>query len=114
MIRSTSTRTNGRGSPCAAGLYRLRGRSLRPAVRQLSERQIEAIHTVMQLFVEDDLANGMAGDAERDCRGCGRVRPAAGFIRYGDADVCNTCATNYELARVSGEVTTFDRFLRRG
>lgn len=103
-----------RGAPCAGGPARSRLQSASSAARPVTDAQISAIRSVMQLFVEDDLAGGMAPDAQRWCERCRRDRRAAGFIRYGDSTVCNACATTYEVARVAGEVRNFDGFLRRG
>jgi hypothetical protein len=66
----------------------------------LSRAQTQAVREVMRMFTEEDLAHGVARDARRSCERCRRERPAAGFIRYAGATLCNTCATAYELARL--------------
>ncbi len=70
----------------------------RPA---LSAAQIEAIFGAMRTFRDDDLARTPAAEAIA-CRRCGRKRPAAGSLLYGEARLCNGCATDYELLRMAG------------
>lgn len=70
----------------------------RPA---LSAAQIEAIYGAMRTFRDDDLARTPAAEAIA-CRRCGRKRPAAGSLLYGEARLCNGCATDYELLRMAG------------
>jgi hypothetical protein len=66
----------------------------------------------MRLLVEDDLARGISPRALQRCDGCGQARPKPGAVRYGEHDLCNTCATDYELARMQGEVASEDEFVR--
>ena len=79
--------------------------------RTLTPGQVQAIRTVMQLFVEEDLAAGPPRTRSRWCAGCGAPRPGAGFISYECADLCHPCATAYELARARGTVQTAGEFL---
>lgn len=113
MIHSGDRRTQRRGAPCTARM-RPGARLARASRPRLSEGQLQSIRAVMRLFVEDDLASGITPDARRYCPGCKRDQSAAGFIQYGERAACNDCATAYEIARVSGEVTSFEGFLRRG
>lgn len=114
MIRSDRKHLIGRGAPCTAGRNYRAMRPACPIRPRLTEGQLAAIRAVMWLFVEDDLANGVAADALRPCAGCRQEQPVAGFIRYGDRTVCNACATAYEISRTSGEVSNIEGFLRRG
>ncbi len=70
-------------------------------VRRLSAGQIRAIFGAMRTFRDDD--RGRA-DPETTvvCGRCGRRRPAAGALAYGDVRLCNGCATDYELLRMAG------------
>jgi hypothetical protein len=78
----------------------------------LSERQVGAIRTAMRLFVEDDLALGRASVERLYCDACELPQPAAGFIQYGRYQVCNACATEYELVRAQGLAGTIGQFVR--
>jgi hypothetical protein len=75
----------------------------RPAARprHLSAGQIRAIYGAMRTFRDDD-----RGRHEREatvtCSRCGRGRPAAGALAYGALQLCNGCATDYELLRMAG------------
>ena len=74
--------------------------------------QVAAIRAVMRIFVEDDVANGVAPHARMYCDACQSARPAAGFIRYDRHELCNGCATEYEVARVAGSVLTAGQYVR--
>jgi hypothetical protein len=80
--------------------------------RPLSERQVGAIRTAMRLFVQDDLALGRAAAERLYCDACELPQPAAGFIRYGRYQVCNSCATEYELVRARGLAGSIGQFVR--
>lgn len=86
--------------------------SLPDRARRLSHEQRAAIRAVMQIFVEDDLAGGMADVARIFCDSCRAERPAAGFIRYDQQSVCNACAVDYEIARAEGRVISADEYVR--
>src|SRR5438132_5894308 len=57
--------------------------------RPLTPTQVESIRAAMRVFVEDDLARGIAPSSRFYCDGCERGRPAAGFIQYGRYSLCN-------------------------
>jgi hypothetical protein len=80
--------------------------------RSLSPTQLAGIPVVMQDFVEEDLARGIAPDTQLDCDACRWSRPMPGFIRYGCYQLCNRCATAYEVAQAQGEVDSPGQFLR--
>ena len=80
----------------------------------LSHVQTQAVRVVMQLFVQEDLEHGVAPSARRCCDRCRRDRPAAGFIHYGAAELCNGCATAYELARIRHTTTSIAAFVGAG
>jgi hypothetical protein len=66
----------------------------------------------MQLFIEEDLARGAARDKKVYCDACEQPQPAAGAIRYGRYQVCNSCATEYELAQARGLTGSVGQFVR--
>ncbi|MBI2760738.1 MAG: hypothetical protein HYX51_04855 [Chloroflexi bacterium] len=70
-----------------------------------------AIAAVMRLFVEDDLVNGVSAERTMSCDACGAMRPAPGFIRYEQRQLCNPCATAYETRRARGLVRTIGAHL---
>src|SRR5579884_2899674 len=80
--------------------------------RPLSERQVGAIRTAMRLFVDDDVAQGRTPADRLYCDACELPQPAAGFIRYGRYQVCNACATEYELVRARGLAGSIGQFVR--
>jgi hypothetical protein len=82
-----------------------------PEVRVLTAAQVRAIRTAMHTFVEEDLAFGRAKAGRRWCARCAAHRPAAGFVAYESGDLCNECATDYELARARGLVWSVGEFL---
>jgi hypothetical protein len=46
------------------------------------------------------------------CDACQRSQPAAGFIRYCRYQICNACATEYEIAQARGLVGSAGQFVR--
>jgi|SRR5579875_296775 len=80
--------------------------------RPLSERQIGAIRTAMRLFVDDDVAQGRTVADRLYCDACELPQPAAGFIRYGRYQVCNACATEYEIVQARGLAGSIGQFVR--
>ena len=81
------------------------------APRTLTAAQVRAIRAAMHTFVEEDLAFGSTRPARRWCVRCKGDRPAAGFIDYECGDLCNACATDYELSRARGLVWSPHEFL---
>jgi hypothetical protein len=79
----------------------------------LTRSQVESITAAMSLFVQDDLANGVPVNGRSYCGACASSRPAAGFIRYDGAEVCNTCAIEYEVLRASGRLRSIGAFIER-
>ena len=69
--------------------------------RGLSGGQVKAIFDAMRTFRDDDLSRD-GGDETFECGRCGRRRPAAGSLIYGDLRLCNGCATDYELLHTAG------------
>lgn len=79
--------------------------------RTLSPGQVEAIVSLMRLFVEDDLANGVPPTRMMRCAACRLSCPAPGFIRYDGHELCNPCATDYEVRRTRGDVRRIGAYL---
>ena len=88
--------------------------SVPEATRTLTPDQLRAIRTVMRLFKEEDLGAGRERIAPRWCVHCEAHRPGAGFIRYEDGDLCNPCATEYEIVRARGIARTVWEFRTLG
>lgn len=65
-----------------------------------SAAQIRAVYAVMRLLAEDDRERGVPPSAAY-CDACRRDRPAVGSVDYGGTRLCNGCATEYEVLRVS-------------
>ncbi len=80
--------------------------------RRLTENQLAAMVYVMRLFVEDDLALGVPASATILCPACEAQRPRAGAIPYDRYLVCNECATEYEIARVTAGPLSIGQYLR--
>jgi hypothetical protein len=66
----------------------------------------------MRLFKEEDLARGASTSRKVYCDACQQTQPAAGAIRYGRYQVCNACATEYELANARGLAGSIGQFVR--
>ena len=63
--------------------------------------QVQAVYEIMRLLREEDRGRGRPADEVVGCTSCRRDRPAIGAVRYGDAVLCNGCATDYELLRLA-------------
>jgi hypothetical protein len=66
--------------------------------RALTPSQVEAIRTVMHLFVDDDTARGVDPHSTILCHRCQANRRAIGAIRYDRLVFCNDCSIEYEIA----------------
>jgi formate dehydrogenase maturation protein FdhE len=75
-------------------------------------RQVTAVRQAMALFVQDDLARGLSPLLNYFCHACERARPALGFIHHGRYQLCNACATEYEVARLCHVVDSVGQFVR--
>lgn len=99
--------------PASGGSRILNGRPAQDILRsRLTDSQLGAIRTAMQLFVDDDLSRGLEVDRRLYCEACERKCPAAGFIQYGRYMLCNACATEYEIAHAGGLATNIGHFIR--
>jgi hypothetical protein len=82
--------------------------------RRLSEEQVCAVRAAMQVFVQDDREAGPGRTRPRWCDRCRLERPGAGFITYDGVDICNACATTYEIVRMEGRVRGVEDILPDG
>lgn len=89
-----------------------RTRLAQPPMRPLSPEQVTAIRAVMQLFVEDDIANGVSPQKRMYCDACQKLQPALGFIEYDRHLLCNGCAIEYEVARARGLALSAGQYVR--
>ena len=83
-----------------------------PACRAVTPLQLAAARAVMRLFIKEDLAHGVSPTSRLFCCACQSQRPMPGFVQYGQAQLCNDCATKYEILRVSGILETVDQYLQ--
>jgi hypothetical protein len=77
----------------------------------LSATQLAAIRAMRQLFVEDDLAAGVAPDALAFCEGCVALRPEPGSVHCERYLLCNACSTEYEIARATRVVASVGQYV---
>jgi hypothetical protein len=75
-------------------------------ISSITEAQQEAIEEAMKLILEEDRDRGIGPDERFDCPGCHGNREAAGAVEYPEVRLCNSCATRFEVARVSRKVRT--------
>jgi hypothetical protein len=87
-------------------------RDTRSVARCLSPTQLASIRTVMQGFVEDDVARGVSPTARRFCDACEGPSSMLGCLAYERYLLCNLCATAYELAQAAGCVQSPGCFVR--
>lgn len=72
--------------------------------------QLRAVYTVMRILAEDDRErSGVSGVAV--CHACQRDRAAAGSVNYAGIQLCNGCATDYEVLRISRHVESLAAYL---
>lgn len=81
--------------------------------RAVSAAQLRAVYAAMRIVLEDDLERGIGADAAIHCLGCRRDRPAPGSVRYDGRLLCNGCATDFEVLRLSGFVREVAGYLAR-
>jgi hypothetical protein len=72
--------------------------------------QLRAVYAAMRILAEDDRQRGKAAGVIV-CDACRRDRSAAGSIVYGEVCLCNGCATDYEVLRISRQVESLAAYL---
>ena len=78
-----------------------------------SAEQLRAVYNVMRILAEDDRRRGDALPGTVPCAACRRGRPAAGSVNYAGTQLCNGCATDYELLRMAGLVDDLVDYLAK-
>ncbi len=81
-------------------------------LRPISASQLAAVRTIMQLFIDEDLTNGVSLSQRLLCHGCRLPCSMAGFLQYERYQLCNGCATEYEVARMRGVVASIGQYVR--
>ena len=82
-----------------------------PARRAATPLHLAAARAVMRLFISEDLAHGVSPTSQLFCCACQSRRPMPGFVQYGESQLCNDCATEYEVLRIAGIFETVDQYL---
>jgi len=77
----------------------------------LTPSQLAAVQRVMRLFVDEDLDTGVSPEHRLHCDACQCDRPMAGFLQFERYQLCNACATKYEVARMCGAVASVGRYV---
>lgn len=72
--------------------------------------QLRAVYTVMRILAEDDRERS-GGAISTVCDACQRDRAAAGSVVYAGVRLCNGCATDYEVLRISRQVESLTAYL---
>lgn len=73
--------------------------------------QLRAVYEVMRILAEDDRDRAGVAGVALFCDSCGRDRPAAGSVEYAGHRLCNGCATDYEVLRISGHTADVQSYL---
>lgn len=83
----------------------------RQPLHSLSPGQRHAIREAMRTLVDEDLERGVNPRSEMGCPACGERRSIAGAVAYEGVQLCNECATAYELRRAEGDVESLGEFI---
>ena len=87
--------------------------AVRPRRRGASDDQLRAVYAVMRILAEDDRERGRSPALTIVCASCRRERPAPGSVDYTGTRLCNGCATDYEVLRISGLTDDLEMYLAR-
>ena len=107
---SRPRRRDGRLIARVAGAGELSSVPATAPVHELTPDQLTAIRTAMRLCLDDDVARGVLPEHRVACEACRRPRPLPGAIQYDRSMLCNACATEYEVARARGLVSSVTQF----
>ena len=83
------------------------------AEARVTEGQREAIEEAMRIIIEEDRERGVDPAATFPCGRCGRQRQLIGSVDYEGIRLCNSCATRFEMARMTGKVRRAVEFVRQ-
>jgi hypothetical protein len=78
-------------------------------IRQPTSIQVRAVYEVMRLLRRDRVS--IDDENEIWCDSCLRTRHSAGSATYGSRMLCNGCATDFELQRLTRSVRDVDDYL---
>ncbi|TAK67116.1 MAG: hypothetical protein EPO22_03220 [Dehalococcoidia bacterium] len=81
------------------------------AEARVTEGQREAIEEAMRIIVEEDRERGVDPFATFGCRRCGKQRQLIGSVDYEGIRLCNSCATRFEMARMTGKARSAAAFV---
>ena len=81
------------------------------AEARVTEGQREAIEEAMRIIIEEGRERGVDPAATFGCRRCGRQRQLIGSVNYDGIRLCNSCATKFEVARVTGKARSAAAFV---
>ena len=81
------------------------------AEARVTEGQREAIEEAMRIIIEEDRERGVDPAAVFGCRRCGRQRQLMGSVDYDGIRLCNSCATRFEMARMTGKARSAAAFV---
>lgn len=85
--------------------------------RAPTPEQVEAVRHVMRRLAEDERERSIRRQQplpQLICDACRHVRAGAGSVRYEDYQLCNGCATEYEVRRLSGQIRDVAGYLALG
>ena len=81
------------------------------AEARVTEGQREAIEEAMRIIAEEDRERGVDPAATFGCRRCGEQRQLIGSVDYEGTRLCNSCATRFEMARMTGKARSAAAFV---
>ena len=81
------------------------------AEARVTEGQREAIEEAMRIIVEEDRERGVDPAATFRCGRCGKQRQLIGSVDYEGIRLCNSCATRFEMARMTGKARSAAAFV---
>ena len=87
--------------------------ALRPRRKGASDDQLRAVYAVMRILAEDDRGRSAVLPPTIPCASCRRERPAAGSVNYAGTRLCNGCATDYEVLKISAIVDDLAAYLAK-
>lgn len=83
------------------------------AEARVTEGQREAIEEAMRIIMEEDRERGIDPAALFRCPRCRRDRQLIGSVEYEGVRLCNSCATTFEFARLTGKARSAAAFVGR-
>jgi hypothetical protein len=112
QVSTPEARFPGLFAPSSSPRKRIGAKPRMVAIRALTKRQLDAIRVAMRHRVDEDLARGRSLAERRYCDACERACAAPGFVSYNRYLLCNTCATEFEVANARGLPVSAGQFVR--